>query len=56
MSIICISVCICFLVESFTEAYEHAVKLAKEEGRTFIHAFNDSQVISGQGVTITYED
>lgn len=27
--------------ESFAEAYEHAVKLAEKEGRTFIHAFND---------------
>lgn len=29
--------------ESFSEAYEHAVKLAKDEGRTFIHAFNVSR-------------
>jgi hypothetical protein len=30
--------------ESFAEAYEHAVALAKAEGRTFIHAFNDPEV------------
>lgn len=35
--------------ESFAEAYEHAVKLAKDEGRTFIHAFNDPEVVAGQG-------
>lgn len=35
--------------ESFAEAYEHAVKLAKAEGRTFIHAFNDPEVVAGQG-------
>ncbi len=35
--------------ESFAEAYEAAMKIAKEEGRTFIHAFNDNEVIAGQG-------
>lgn len=35
--------------ESFAEAYDHAVKIAKEEGRTFIHAFNDPEVVAGQG-------
>ena len=37
--------------ESFAEAYEAAVALAKDEGRTFIHAFNDNDVIAGQGVS-----
>jgi len=35
--------------ESFAEAYEYAVKLAEQEGRTFIHAFNDPEVVAGQG-------
>ena len=35
--------------ESFSEAYEYAVKLAEQEGRTFIHAFNDPEVVAGQG-------
>ena len=39
--------------ESFAEAYEAALTIAKEEGRTFIHAFNDNQVIAGQGVSST---
>ena len=37
--------------ESFAEAYEAAVRIAKDEGRTFIHAFNDNDVIAGQGVS-----
>ena len=37
--------------ESFAEAYEAALTIAKEEGRTFIHAFNDNEVIAGQGVS-----
>ena len=39
--------------ESFAEAYEAALQIAKEQGRTFIHAFNDNQVIAGQGVSHT---
>lgn len=35
--------------ESFSEAYAKACEIAKEEGRTFIHAFNDPQIVAGQG-------
>ncbi len=35
--------------ESFTDTYEHAVKLMKERGLTFIHPFDDPDVIAGQG-------
>jgi len=31
------------------EVYEHALKLAEEQGLTFIHPFNDLQVAAGQG-------
>ena len=33
----------------YDEAYEHAMKLAEEQGLTFIHPFNDLQVAAGQG-------
>lgn len=36
--------------ESFTGAFEAASEIAKKEGRTFIHAFNDDKVVAGQGV------
>jgi len=35
--------------QSFTEAYERACQIAEEQGRTFIHAFNDSKIVAGQG-------
>jgi len=35
--------------ESFAEAYDAARTIAQEQGRTFIHAFNDPAVIAGQG-------
>ena len=38
----------------YDEAYEHALKLAKENGYTFIHPFNDLGVATGQG-TIAME-
>ncbi len=38
----------------YDEAYEHAVKLAEENGYTFIHPFNDLGVATGQG-TIAME-
>lgn len=38
----------------FDEAYEKAVQLAKEHGYTFIHPFEDYEVICGQG-TIALE-
>ncbi len=34
---------------SYDDAYAHAVKLQKETGRTFIHPFDDENVIAGQG-------
>ena len=33
----------------YDEAYEHALKLAEENGYTFIHPFNDLGVATGQG-------
>ena len=33
----------------YDEAFEYAVETAKERGLTFIHAFNDADVIAGQG-------
>ncbi|GAB2465851.1 threonine ammonia-lyase, biosynthetic [Comamonas humi] len=35
--------------ESFSDAYEHAVRLQLEEGLTFVHPFDDPDVIAGQG-------
>lgn len=35
--------------DSFSDTYEHAVKLMKERGLTFIHPFDDPDVIAGQG-------
>ncbi len=35
--------------DSFDEAYLHAVELVKEQGQTFIHPFDDPDVIAGQG-------
>lgn len=35
--------------EIYDEAYEHALKLQKEFGYTFVHPYNDEQVIAGQG-------
>ncbi|MBB6577411.1 threonine dehydratase [Comamonas odontotermitis] len=40
--------------ESFSDAYEHALKLQKEQGLTFVHPFDDPDVIAGQG-TIAME-
>ena len=34
---------------SYGDAYEHALLLAKETGKTFVHAFDDPLVIAGQG-------
>ncbi|NLD18890.1 MAG: threonine ammonia-lyase [Clostridiales bacterium] len=33
----------------YDDSYEHAVKLAKEQGLTFIHPFDDLAVATGQG-------
>ena len=35
--------------ESYSDAYQHAVELQKKEGLTFIHPFDDPDVIAGQG-------
>ncbi|BAW79899.1 threonine dehydratase biosynthetic [Candidatus Nitrosoglobus terrae] len=35
--------------DTYDEAYQHALTLAKNEGRTFIHAYDDPDVIAGQG-------
>ena len=40
--------------DSYSDAYEHAVKLQAEQGLTFIHPFDDPLVIAGQG-TIAME-
>jgi threonine dehydratase len=40
--------------ESYSDAYEHALKLQAEQGLTFIHPFDDPLVIAGQG-TIAME-
>ncbi|MEG3000782.1 MAG: threonine ammonia-lyase, biosynthetic [Comamonas sp.] len=40
--------------ESYSDAYKHSVKLQKAEGLTFVHPFDDPDVIAGQG-TIAME-
>jgi len=35
--------------DSFDEAYQHALALAEERGLTFLHPFDDPDVIAGQG-------
>lgn len=35
--------------ESYDAAYEHAMALSREKGYTFIHPFDDPDVIAGQG-------
>lgn len=35
--------------ESFSDAYDHAVILMEQEGLTFVHPFDDPDVIAGQG-------
>ena len=40
--------------ESYSDAYGHAVELEKHEGLTFVHPFDDPDVIAGQG-TIAME-
>ncbi len=35
--------------ESYSDAYGHAVALQKQEGLTFVHPFDDPDVIAGQG-------
>jgi threonine dehydratase len=40
--------------DSYSDAYEHAVQLEKKNGLTFVHPFDDPDVIAGQG-TIAME-
>ena len=40
--------------ESYSDAYGHAVRLQNEQGLTFVHPFDDPDVIAGQG-TIAME-
>jgi len=40
--------------DSYSDAYEHALKLGHKKGLTFIHPFDDPEVIAGQG-TIAME-
>ena len=35
--------------ESYSDAYEHALRLQRDEGLTFVHPFDDPLVIAGQG-------
>ncbi len=44
----------CCLVESYSDAYAHSLKLEQEQGLTFVHPFDDPYVIAGQG-TIAME-
>ncbi len=40
--------------DSYTDAYNHALAIEKKEGLTFVHPFDDPDVIAGQG-TIAME-
>lgn len=40
--------------ESYSDAYQHAARLEQEQGLTFVHPFDDPDVIAGQG-TIAME-
>ena len=40
--------------ESYSDAYDYAVRLQQEQGLTFVHPFDDPDVIAGQG-TIAME-
>ena len=35
--------------DSYNDAYDHALKVAEAEGLTFVHPFDDPDVIAGQG-------
>ncbi|WP_028451783.1 threonine ammonia-lyase, biosynthetic [Chitinilyticum aquatile] len=35
--------------DSYSDCYSHAVKLAEEQGMTFVHPYDDPEVIAGQG-------
>lgn len=40
---------VCLVKGAYDDAYEYACKLQEETGATFIHPFDDEQVIAGQG-------
>ena len=40
---------VCLVKGVYDDAYEKALQLQKETGATFIHPFNDDEVIAGQG-------
>ena len=40
---------VCLVKGAYDDAYAHACKLQQETGMTFIHPFNDDEVIAGQG-------
>lgn len=40
---------VCLVSDTYDDAYNKALELQKEEGYTFIHPFNDEDVIAGQG-------
>ena len=40
---------VCLVKGAYDDAYAHACKLQEESGMTFIHPFNDDEVIAGQG-------
>ena len=35
--------------DSYSDAYEHARRMGKQRGLTFVHPFDDPEVIAGQG-------
>ena len=40
---------VCLVKGAYDDAYAHACRLQEESGMTFIHPFNDDEVIAGQG-------
>ena len=40
---------VCLVKGAYDDAYAHACRLQQETGSTFIHPFNDDEVIAGQG-------
>ena len=40
---------VCLVKGAYDDAYAHACRLQEETGMTFIHPFNDEEVIAGQG-------
>jgi len=40
---------VCLVPGTYDDAYAHAIKLQQETGATFIHPFDDEEVIAGQG-------